>query len=95
MTQIVRYENGIYISGHARYAKLGSDIVCAAISTLAQNLIFSIEELTQDQIKYDIQPALVDIKFKELSAEGKLLVDSFFIGAKNIAEQYPQYVQIA
>lgn len=95
MTQIVRHEKGIYISGHAGYAKLGSDIVCAAISTLAQNLIFSIEELTQDRIKYNIQPAMVDIQFRELSPEGKLLVDSFFIGARNIAEQYPNYVKIA
>ena len=94
MTQIIRYQGGIYISGHAGYAKAGSDIVCAAISTLAQNLILSIEELTQDRIKYDIQPAMVDIQFKELSVEGKLLVDSFFIGAQDIAKQYPKHVRI-
>ena len=36
MTQIIRHDNGIMVSGYAGYAEPGKDIVCAAVSTLAQ-----------------------------------------------------------
>ena len=39
----------ITIQGHANYAPLGQEIVCASVSTLAQVLIASIEQMTQDK----------------------------------------------
>lgn len=94
MIQVSRQEGGIIIKGHANYAEPGKDIVCAAISVLVQNLIQSIEELTQDTIQYVMSPGTVDIKFGNLSEQAQLLVDSFFIGVCSIAEQYPENVQI-
>ena len=43
----------IKIAGHANYASPGKDIVCAAISTLTQTLKASVEELTEDKIKFE------------------------------------------
>ena len=43
-------EERITITGHAQYAEEGKDIVCAAVSVLAQTLIRSIEWLTKDDI---------------------------------------------
>lgn len=84
----------ITIEGHANYAPLGQDIVCASISTLVQVLIKCIEEMTEDKIEYSIRPGMVDIKFRDLSEKAQLLVSSFFIGAQMIAEQYPNNVKI-
>ena len=84
----------ITIEGHANYAPLGQDIVCASISTLVQVLIKCIEEMTEDKIEYSIRPGLVDTKFRDLSAKAQLLVSSFFIGAQMISEQYPNNVKI-
>lgn len=92
MIEITGYKGGITISGHAGYAEAGQDIVCAGISTLAQTLIQSIEDLTEDKIQYDISPGRVDIKYGNLSEQGRLLIDSFFIGANMIANSYPRYV---
>lgn len=94
MTQIRRYKGGITIEGHAGYGEFGSDIVCAAVSVLAQNLIQSIEELTDDTIRYEILPGWVDIKFTRVSRASKLLLDSFWLGIKSISEEYPDNVQI-
>ena len=66
MIEISRFEGGITIKGHAGYAPLGQDIVCAGVSTLAQTLIASIEALTEDAIQYDIQSGWVEIKFGKL-----------------------------
>lgn len=86
--------NEIKISGHANYAVFGSDIVCAGVTALAQTLIKSIKDLTDDKIEYEISPGRVDIKYGNLSEKSKTLVDSFFIGICMIAEEFPEYVRI-
>lgn len=87
-------EDRITVSGHAGYAEVGKDIVCAGVSALVQGLIGSVESLTSDLIQYDITPGRADIYFKNLSGAGKLLIDSFFIGVCSIADEFPDYVRI-
>ena len=87
-------KDGIEISGHAGYAEAGKDIVCAGVTALTQSLIRSLEGLTSDKIKYEISPGRADIHYRNLSEEGKLLVDSFFIGACQITNEFPEYVRI-
>ena len=84
----------IQVSGHANYAKEGKDIVCAGVTALTQNLVKSIEDLTEDKIEYDISPGRADIKCGNLSEKAKTLVDSFFIGICMIANEFPDYVKI-
>ena len=48
---------GFQISGHSGYAEAGSDIVCAAVSALAENTVNSIEAFTEDgtlSVKVDV-----------------------------------------
>lgn len=87
-------KDGIEISGHAGYAETGKDIVCAGVTALTQTLIRSMEDLTRDEIKYEISPGRADIHYGNLSEEGKLLVDSFFIGVCQIADEFPSNVRI-
>ena len=88
-------KDGITVSGHANYAEAGKDIVCAGVTALVQGLINSMESLTRDQIQYDIEPGRVDIHYGNLSEAGRLLVDSFFIGVCQIADEFPEHVRIA
>lgn len=94
MIEVHRGESGITISGHAHYAEAGKDIVCAGISALVQNLIQSIEELTQDKIQYSMSPGRVDINYGNLSEQAQLLVSSFFVGVEMIANGYPDNVKL-
>lgn len=87
-------KDGITVSGHANYAEAGKDIVCAGVTALVQGLIRSMESLTRDQIQYDITPGRADIHYRDLSEAGMLLVDSFFIGICQIADEFPEYVRI-
>lgn len=86
--------DGITIDGHAGYAEAGKDIVCAGVTALTENLIDSIESLTEDKIQYDITPGRADIYYKNLSEAGQLLVDSFFLGICGIAQDFPEHVKI-
>ena len=82
------------VSGHAGYAPAGSDIVCAGVTALTQELIRSMEGLTDDRIETDIGSGIASIQYGDLSEKGKLLIDSFFIGICMIAEEFPDYVRI-
>lgn len=94
MIEVKRNNSGLSIAGHANYAPSGQDIVCAGVSTLAQTLVVSISEMTTDDIRYDIQPGLVEIKYGNLSKDAQLLIGSFFVGIELIANNYPDYVRI-
>ena len=78
-------KDGITVNGHANYAETGKDIVCAGVTALTQTLIRALEGLTKDEIEYEVSPGRADIHYGNLSEEGKLLVDSFFIGVCSIA----------
>lgn len=82
------------MSGHANYAGVGKDIVCAGVTALVQTLIKSVDDLTEEKIEYEISPGKVDIHYRNLSEAGKLLVDSFFIGICMIADEFPDHVRI-
>lgn len=88
-------EDGISIRGHASFAESGKDIVCAGVSALTQTLVRSMQDLTNDRIKYEVSPGRADIYYRNLSNAGRLLVDSFFVGICLIADEYPEHVDIA
>ena len=94
MIAVSARKDGITVNGHANYAETGKDIVCAGVTALTQTLIRALEGLTKDEIEYEISPGRADIHCGNLSEEGKLLVDSFFIGVCLIADEFPDHVRI-
>ena len=95
MIMVEGRKDRIVVSGHAGYAEAGKDIVCAGVTALTQTLIKSVNDLTEDKIQCEISPGRADIHYGNLSEAGKLLVDSFFLGVCNIADEYPAYVRVA
>ena len=94
MINITITADGIRVRGHAEAGPKGQDIICSAISTLTQNLILSIENLTNDKIQYAVNPGRVDINYWDLSDEGRLLVESFFLGVSGVAAVSPDHVNV-
>lgn len=87
-------EHGLTVDGHAGYAEIGNDIICAAVSALTQGLVHSLKSLTDDEISYHIADGHIDIEYKDLSEKGCILVDSFFIAVSDIQRTYgTEYVQ--
>lgn len=85
----------VVVAGHSGYDESGKDIVCAGASTLLQSLIRSITDLTEDKIEYSLVPGSGMVCWENLSEQGKLLVDSFFVGICMMAEEYPEYIRVA
>lgn len=87
-------EEAVIVSGHAGYDEHGKDIVCAAVSILAQTLIETIIKKTDVKINYVIQSGYIEIECKRKSRDVQLLFDAFFIGLQMLAANYPNNVQI-
>lgn len=95
MIEIKRNENSISIKGHAGYAPHGQDIVCAAVSTLVQTFLASVEELTADEIAvtYSPQGQIQSIQYEHLSERAQVLEDALFVGIRLIADTFPANVR--
>lgn len=94
MISISVSDDTIEIRGHAGYAPQRQDIVCAGVTALTQTLVESLETLTGNEIKYDMSPGRVDIEIKDPDEDAQLLMDSFFVGAEMIADEFPEYVRV-
>lgn len=94
MIRIHHDHNGITIVGHAEYAEPGKDIVCAGITALVEQLILSIEQLTPNTPVYKMEPGYVNVQVGSPTEGTKLLIDCFFIGAENIADDFPDHVRV-
>lgn len=85
----------LVVVGHANYGEYGKDIVCAGVSALVQALIGWIEENY-----YKANGICVDMKDGEvvISCYGGEDIAAVFqmasIGLKQIADSYPDHVQI-
>lgn len=89
MITVTMGRTGVDISGHAGYDKQGCDIVCAAVSVLAHNLVISLEDLTPDKVFAEERQGYTKIIWNDLSEKGRILVDSFFLGVCAIERDYP------
>lgn len=88
MIEVKMDAHGIRMNGHAGYHVNGQDIVCAAVSALTCSLINSLQELTENRIRAETDSGMTVIEWEELSDDGKLLVDSWFLGMTAINQEY-------
>ena len=98
---VIKEENRIVAftcNGHAGYAKISEDIVCAAISTLVINTINSIEAFTGTVpiVETDEKSGYIHCSFEEdITNEAALLLDSMILGLSQIKEQYgTKYIDV-
>ena len=89
MISIKMTEHSIRMVGHAgTRSESGADSACAAVSALTCNLVNSLHDLTQDKIRAELSSGDADIRWDRLSEQGKLLMDSWFLGITEINREY-------
>lgn len=93
MTTIIINKNYIEVKGHSGYASSGSDIVCAAISTLVESTYNYLSNL-----EYNVDLEERDGYFKiiflgKLSEVQEKIVSVFTSMVENLIKQYPDYLE--
>ncbi len=97
---IIRYT----VSGHSGYDIKGQDIVCAAVSVLAQNTLNSLVEICgikEEKIDYSIDEngGYLDVSIPtQLDESIDIMVQTVLrtmeLGIQSIVENYPGYVTL-
>ena len=88
------------VSGHANFDDHGKDIVCAAVSVLAQTLLESIAEVAELQdFKYEVKSGYIRCNLlNSILDEQKMFIINilfkmFVTGINGVKESYPEYLE--
>lgn len=91
--------NGFTCSGHAGYAKKGTDIVCAAVSALTQSAILALERLVGVNLtlKADSKTGFLDCVWENIPQkleQSELIIGMVALGLREIQKQYPDHLKV-
>lgn len=97
-TKTHQHFSGLKVSGHAYSDEPGKDLVCAAVSTLAQTLVNAVVKigvLDDKSVHCVVKSGLLEIKLKpkDLSDVIDIVFETILIGIEGIENTYPQYVK--
>ena len=96
-----RYDRleGLVVEGHAGYGPRGQDIVCAAVSALAQTAVLALERLAGVEPQADIREGRLGCFLPaNLSREAReragLILETAALGLAEVARAHPRYVRV-
>lgn len=92
MTTIKVKNNEIEVRGHSGYSLEGSDIVCAAISTLIE-ATYNYLVVTGNIVRKRDDDAYFHILIDVINVNGKNIIKSFVQMVDDLATQYPKYIE--
>jgi len=89
----------VEIRGHALFAPRGADIVCAAVSVLAQTIVYAMEDLLGLHPPLKIKKGFFRVsRPSQLDPAKKdgffLLFETMLVGLREIAGSYPKYISL-
>lgn len=87
-------DGNIIVSGHAGKAPKGQDIVCAAVSAITLTLINGLQNVAKSDFREEIRDGFVKIEWKYMNEIGKALIDTWYLGICEIAQEYIAYIQV-
>lgn len=80
------------LEGHADFDEYGKDIVCSAVSFLAQAVTYELD--TYVHTSHKIESGYLSVKLYTLNTEAYTLMQLLKNGVAQIAKQFPNNVQI-
>lgn len=92
------------IIGHSGYAEHGKDIICSAMSILAQTALLSLVKvcgLKENEIDYSIDDEIglldVTLPYKieaSILKKTEVVLKTLVVGIESIVENYPGYIKL-
>lgn len=90
---------GFEVTGHASYDKRGKDIVCSAVSAVAQTALLGVIKIAGIDAHYEINDGYLLCRLPEIgSYEKKLMctaiLETMYAGLSDIRESYKKHIAI-
>ena len=86
--------NYIKISGHSGYADIGSDIVCASISSICVTTVNAIVRYNEEALLYTDNEGLLEMGITRHDEIIDMLVENMIYLFEDLSRQYPENVKI-
>lgn len=86
-----RRYSGFCISGHAESADEGYDLVCAAVSVLAQTAFLGLCHYGKEP-SYEQREGYLSLHLAERNETTQVILETMVLGLEEIVRQYGQYV---
>lgn len=93
--EVIGYE----IKGHSGFAEAGQDIVCAAVSVLAQTGANALEKLVGVEPEIQLEDGYLQVMLPKNLQESereqaKTIFETILVGLEDVVEAYPRYVKL-
>ena len=92
---------GVECSGHSEYTEYGSDVVCAALSSVVQTAVLGLMQVVGINVAYEIDEEKGYLKAtlpQNLSAEqahdADVILKTAYLGASDLYEQFSDYINV-
>jgi uncharacterized protein YsxB (DUF464 family) len=89
---------GFSVSGHAGFAEAGQDIVCAAVSAIAQTAVMGLRRFGGKGISCVIEPGRLSCRFSTPIMKfdpAWYIVETMLLGLGDIAREHPGHVHLS
>lgn len=90
--------HGFRSAGHAAYGDHGEDIVCAAVSVLTQSAVLGLAQHVGLDVAVEQRSGwlqcIIDHEPTDRDEAAAAILETMVLGLDNIAQQYPQQVQV-
>ena len=84
-----------HVSGHADSAPHGQDLVCGAVSVLAQSAVLGLQQHLQRTVRCKAKDGLLSLELCDLpDDQTDAVLETMLLGLKEIVKLEPDYVRI-
>jgi len=84
----------ITVSGHAGYGVSGTDIVCAAVSSILITSINAILRIDMDAIQYEEKDGFISVEILKQEQVVQILIENLIDLLTELQNDYQKYIKI-
>lgn len=88
---------GFSAAGHSHFSPRGTDIVCSAVSSLAQTAVLALDQVAGIKPQWQKKEGLLECRLPAGAGslpESQVIFQTILTGIRHIALEYPDYVKV-
>lgn len=89
---------GFVVTGHANFSEYGKDIVCAAVSAIAQTALIGLQQYFGTAVQFQQTPGKLSCTVPDLEpkeyAIAEAILKTMYWGLRNIETQYSKHIRL-
>ena len=84
----------VSVEGHAGYAEEGSDIVCAAVSSLMQGALLGVRKVAGIDAESRVSEGRLTFRLPEYNEKSDAILETMRLALRDVMEGYRRYIRM-